>query len=126
MLQCTRMEALQDILKKYLQNFDGVGKLNDHQVKLHIDPHVKPVASPARPVSYHLKEHVEKEIDKMIGQDVIEEHPPTQPAPWVSNAVIATKPDGALQVTLDARNVNKAIQGSNLPIPRHEDIKGAT
>ena len=119
------MEALQDILKKYLQNFDELGKLNGHQVKLHIDPHVKPVASLSSKTPYHLKEHVEKEIDKMIAQDVIEEHPPTQPAPWVSNAVSAPKPDGALHVTLDARNVNKAIQGSNLPIPRHEDIKGA-
>lgn len=59
----------------------------------------------------------------MIAHDVIEEHTPTQPAPWVSNAVIPPKPDGALRVTLDARNVNKAIQATNLPIPRHEDIK---
>ena len=26
-------------------------------------------------------------------------------------------------MTLDARNLNKAIQSTNLPIPRHEDIK---
>ena len=110
MTQCTRKEALQDILKKYPQNFEGLDKLQDHQVKLHVDPRVKPVASPARRVA--------QEIDKMIAQDVIEKHPPTQPTPWVSNAVIAPKPDGA-----NAWNVNKAIKASNLPIPRHEDIK---
>ena len=33
-------------------------------------------------------------IGKIIAQNVIEEHPPTEPAPWVSNAVIEPKPDG--------------------------------
>ncbi len=59
----------------------------------------------------------------MVAQDVIEEHPPPEPAPWVSNAVIAPKSDGAIRMTLDARNVNKAIHASNVPIPRQEDIK---
>ena len=61
----------------------------------------------------------------MIDEDVIEEHPPNQPALWVSCAVITPKPksDGEIRVTLDARNVNKAIQSSNLPIPRQEDIR---
>ena len=123
MIQCSKKEALQDILKKYPQNFEGLGKLKNHQVKLHVDPSVKPVASPARPVPYHLKERIRTEIDKMVAQDVIEEHPPTEPAPWVSNTVIAPKSDSAIRMTLDARNVNKAIQASNLPIPRQEDNK---
>ena len=54
----------------------------------------------------------------MIKQEVIEEHPPDQPAPWISNVVLAPTPDGAIRVTLDARNVNKAIELTNLPIPR--------
>ena len=37
--------------------------------------------------------------------------------------MIAPKPDGGIRMTLDARNVNKAILPTNLPIPRHEDIK---
>lgn len=123
MIQSDNKEALQDILKNFPQNFKGLGMLKNHQVKLHVDASVKPVAAPARPVPYHLKERVAKEIEKMIEQDVIEEHPPTEPAPWVSNAVIAPKPDGAIRMTLDARNVNKAIQATNLPIPRQEDIK---
>jgi len=28
-----------------------------------------------------------------------------------------------LRVTLDAKNLNKALYSSNFPIPRHEDIK---
>ena len=116
-------ETLQNILQQFPQNFEGLGKLKNHQVKLHVDTSIKPVTTPARPVPYHLKERVTKEIEKMIKQDVIEEHPATKPAPWISNAVIAPKADGAIRMTLDARNVNKAIQSSNLPIPRQEDIK---
>ena len=59
----------------------------------------------------------------MINQDVIEEHPINQPAPWVSNAVIAPKIDDSIGMTLDACNVIKAIIPTNRPIPRHEDIK---
>ena len=123
MIQSGNKEALQAILQKFPQNFTRLGKLNNHQVKLHVDPTVKPVASPARPVPYHLRARVAKEIDKMVAQDVIEEHPPTEPAPWVSTAVIAPKSDGSIRMTLDARNVNKAIHASNVPIPRQEDIK---
>ena len=126
MIHSTENKAtLQNILQQFPQNFEGLGKLKNHQVKLHVDTSIKPVATPARPVPYHLKERVSKKIEKMIQmqQDVIEEHPATKPAPWISNAVIAPKADGAIRMTLDARNVNKAIQASNLPIPRQEDIK---
>ena len=40
----------------------------------------------------------------------------------VSNGVISPKSDGFFRITLDARNVNKAIIGTNHPIPRHDDI----
>ena len=125
MIHSTENKAtLQNILQQFPQNFEGgLGKFKNHQVKLHVDTSIKPVATPARPVPYHLKERVSKEIDKMNQQDVIEEHPATEPAPWISNAVIAPKADGAIRMTLYARNVNKAIQASNLPIPRQEDIK---
>ena len=53
----------------------------------------------------------------MISQDVIEEHPSNEPAPWVSNAVLAPKPDGYICVTLDTCNVNEAIHSTNQPIP---------
>ena len=38
-------------------------------------------------------------------------------------ATIVPKPNGDLRMTLDARNVNKALQSSNHPIPRQEDIR---
>ena len=53
---------------------------------------------------------------------MIEKHPCDQPAPWISNAVLAPKQNGSIRVTLDARNVNKALLSSNQPILKQEDI----
>ena len=116
-------DPIQEILAKYPENFAGIGKLKNHEVKFHTKENVKPVCVPPRSFPYHLKERAQKAIDEMINEGIIEEHPADEPAPWVSNSVLAPKPDGKLRVTLDARNVNKAIEPSKVPIPRHEDIK---
>ena len=94
---------LQSILEQFPENFIGLGKLRGHQVKLHIDPSVKPVIVPPRSAPYHLKDRVDKAIQEMITHDVIEEHPSNEPALWVSCAQIAPKSDGNIRVTLDAR-----------------------
>lgn len=116
-------QSIQSILAQYPEVFTGVGKLRNHQVKLHVDQSVKPVNVPPRLVPYHLKDRVNKAIAEMIEHNIIEEHPPDQPAPWVSCAQIALKPNGDIRVTLDGRNVNKALLSTNIPIPRQEDIK---
>lgn len=123
MMDKSKSQTLQDCLAKYPDNFKGLGKLHNHQVKLHIDATVKPVNVPPRSIPYHLQTRAQDVIDQMIRDDVIEEHPPNEPAPWVSNAVLAPKSDGSIRITLDARNANKAIQSTNIPIPNYEDIK---
>ena len=123
MIKLEAKQTMQDILCKYPQVFKGTGKLRGHQVNLLVDPDVKSVAEPPRRIPYHLKDRVDEKIDEMLRSDVIEEHPTGQPAPWVSNIVIAPKDDGDIRITLDAKNLNKAVQASNFPIPRQEDIK---
>ena len=70
---------------------------------------------------FHLRKKLEKELNKMEGEGLIEEH--TGPAPWISNTVLAPKDDESICVTVDMRNVNKAIQPTNIPIPHVEEIK---
>lgn len=115
-------QEIQECLAKYPENFRGLGKLNNYQVKLHVNEGIKPVNAP-RSTPYHLQERAANLIKEMIEQDVIEEHPIDQPAPWVSNCVLAPKEDGSMRMTIDARNVNKALIQTNQPIPRHEDVK---
>ena len=116
-------ENIQNCLIKYPENFSGLGKLRNHKVKLHTKADAKPVAVQMRAMPYHLQERGHMAIEEMLTDGVIEEHPRHEPAPWVSNCVLAPKPDGGIRITLDARAVNKAIEPTNSPIPRPEDIK---
>ena len=78
---------------------------------------------PQRPIPYHLRERAKKAIGTMVKEDVIEKHPENKQAPWISCAAITPKPNEDIRVILDSRNVNKAVQSTNLPIPRQEDVK---
>ena len=123
MIKLENKQTMQDILCKFPQVFKGTGKLRGHQVDLLVNPEVKPVAEPPRRIPYHLKDRVDEKVDEMLRSDVIEEHRTGKPAPWISNIVIAPKDDGDIRVTLDAKNLNEAVQASSFPIPRQEDIK---
>ena len=114
---------LQDTMLEFQECFSGFKKLKNHQVKLHADTSVKPKVTPERVTPYHLQERVDTLVESMIASDIIEEIPPNEPVPWISESTIAPKPDGDIRLTLDARNVNKALYSSNLPIPRQEDIR---
>ena len=111
------------IWQHYPQNFKGLGKLRNYQIKLYTDNSIKPVAVPPRSAPYHLKARVSDAIDNMLKEEVIEKHPINHPFPWVSSTFIVPKTIGSIRITLDARNVNKAIISTNQPIPKQEDIK---
>ena len=52
--------------------------------------------------------------------DVTEPH--HGPVTWLSNPVLVPKADGSMRVTVDLRNLNKALQETHLPIPKVDDI----
>ena len=123
-LDNNQIEQIQNILAKRPEIYSNqLGKHNSYQVKLHTIPDIKPIISPIRPTPYHLTERIDKMLQTMINNDVIEEHPIGEPTPWISNAHLVPKKDGSLRMTLDAKNLNKSIISTNLPIPRPEDIK---
>ena len=109
-------QELQDCLQKYPQNFNGLGKLDNHQRKLYVNGAIKLVNVPPRSIPYHLQERVDKLVQEMIEQDAIEEHWNDQTAPWVSNCVLEPKDSGSIRMTIDARN-NKALLPTTQPIP---------
>ena len=109
-----------NLLKKFPKLFSGLGKLNNYQVKLHVDESVPPVKESARPIPFHLKSKFDAEIAKLETQGVIEEH--QGPTSFISNLHLTPKDDGSTRVVLDMRNANKAIKSTNLPIPRPEHV----
>ena len=57
---------------EFLHLFKGIGKLKNHQVKIHIDTTVKTVAQKRRKTPFHLRDKVEREINELVKLDKIE------------------------------------------------------
>ena len=108
------------IMTRFPSIFKGTGTMKDYKVKFYVNEHVPPVHQPARPIPFHLRSKMDRELERMEKEDVIEQH--HGPAPWVSNVVMTPKDDGGLRITIDMRQANKAIEKTNLPIPRPEEI----
>ena len=85
------------IAEKYPGLFEGIGKLKDFEVKLHIDESVAPVAQPARRIPFHLRRKVASELQRLEQLGIIE--PVDGPTPWVSPlVVIPKKKNGEIQL----------------------------
>ena len=107
------------LVHEFRDRFEGLGKLRDHQVKLHIDPEVQPVTQPHRRIPFHLRQKVEKEIKRLEDLDVIEAV--EGPTPWVSPIVAAPKPK-AVRICVDMRLANNVISRERHLTPTIDDI----
>jgi len=118
-----------DVLKDFADMFQGVGKLKDFQLKLHINKNVQPVAQPVRRLPFGLRDKVDKKLDELLQEDIIEEVP-CGPTEWTSPLVVVPKPDGDIRICVDMRRANEAIERERHPIPTIEevlhDLNGAT
>ena len=118
-----------DIRTKFSDIFEGVGKLINYKVKLHIDKTVPPVAQPVRRVPFGLREKVEKHLYDLEKKGIIE---PVvgRPTEWVSPLVVVPKSGGDVRVCVDMRRANEAILRERHPIPTVDevihDMNGAT
>ena len=93
--------------------------LGGYQLKLHIDPEVKPVALKLRRIPYPLKEKVTKKISELLDLDMIEKV--SGPTTWLGPAVIAPKQDD-VRIGMDMRCANEAIRREELPIPTVDEM----
>lgn len=110
-----------DVLKDFADIFQGVGKLKDFQLKLHINKNVKPVAQPVRRLPFGLRDKVDKKLDELLQEDIIEEVP-CGPTEWTSPLVVVPKPDGDIRICVDMRRANGAIERERHPIPTIEEV----
>ena len=93
---------LQNILTEYDDRFHGIGTLKDkdgkiNQVKIQVDPSVKPVAQKYRPPPVHLEDKLLIELDKWEHINatetgpIIQKIPDNKPTTWLSNLVVTPK-----------------------------------
>ena len=62
---------------------------------------IKTKIDPPRSVPHHVRARVVHSLEKIIINYFIKEHSSNEPVAWVSCAVIVSKDDGFLLVTLD-------------------------
>ena len=86
------------LVSEYQDIFDGIGKLKDVQVRLHIDTSVVPVKQPHRHIPFHMRSQVDAELDNLECQDIIEKV--SGPTPWVSPIVASPKPKNPSQIRI--------------------------
>ncbi|XP_033121317.1 uncharacterized protein K02A2.6-like [Anneissia japonica] len=108
-----------EIVDKY-PIFDGIGKFKGVEVKLHIDPTVKPTQRKHRRIPFHIRKDVDKELNRLMDLDIIEKV--EGPTPWASPIFVVPKGNGSIRICVDMRQVNKAILRERHPIPTLDDI----
>ena len=121
--------ASDTLLEQYAHVFDGIGKLKDYKVKLHIDNTVKSVVQKHRRIPFHRRRAVEAQLETLRNSDTIE--PAVGPTPWVSPIVTVSKKDpNHIRICVDMRAPNKAIKRERHITPTNDelmnDLNGAT
>ena len=120
----------EQLCEKYQSIFDGIGKLKDTQINIHIDPTVQPVVQQHRRIPFHVRKQVEAELQRLENLDIIEKV--EGPTPWVSPIVVAPKSKDPSQIRLciDMRLPNKAVKRERHITPTIDDmildLNGAT
>ena len=109
-----------DLVDKYKACFEGVGKLTDYQVKIHVNREVNPVAQHPRRVPFSLREKVESKLHELEQLDIIEKV--KGPTPWVSPIVVVPKPSGEIRLCVDMRRANEAIVRERHPVPTVDEV----
>ena len=109
-----------ELKAKYPSVFQGIGKLNDYQLKLHVDPSVTPVVQKMRRVPFSIKDKVTAKVNELLEKDIIEKV--EGPTVWVSPVVVAPKPSGDIRLCVDMRRANEAIIRERLPIPTIDEV----
>ncbi len=59
-------QSTDTILRSFEDRFTGIGKLKDFQLKLHVDPSVKPVAQALRQTPFKMRKQISDKIDELV------------------------------------------------------------
>ena len=118
--QSESVEFQDEILKKFSDVFQGIGCL-EGEYHLEVDPDVKPVAHQPRRYPAAKLDALKTNLDQMVRDGIIEPLG-EQSTKWVSSCLPVDKPDGSLRITMDPKDLNKAILRSQLLIPTIEEI----
>jgi hypothetical protein len=113
--------TLDQLIQSNSHLFQGLGRMKDTQIRLHIDESVTPVKQSYRRIPFHLRAKVEKQLQSMLDDDIIE--PVTVAKSWISPVVIVAKRNSDdVRICIDMRCANKAVQRERHIMPTMDDI----
>ena len=112
----------ESLLAEYSDLFQGLGKLKNYKVKLHIDESVQPVAQPHRRIPFHIRKKVEEQLAKLEAADIIE--PVHEATPWISPILVVPKPrkPEEIRICVDMRRANEAVKRERHLMPTRDEI----
>ena len=109
---------------RFLDVFEGIGKLPDKPYEIHLDPKVPPKQTPCRPVPIYLKDAFKQEIDRMLKAGILKLV--QEATPWINSFMLVKGTDKQgkpkLHICLDPTNLNKAIIRELYHFKTPEDI----
>ena len=88
--------------------FKGTGCVQESNVKLEVDPNVKPVHDPPRKIPIRTRGPLKKHLKDLSDMNIIRKV--NGYTPWTNSIVIAHRKDKSIRLCLDPRNLNKAIK----------------
>ena len=108
------------LVKKFHRVFsDGVGKLPG-EYHMMLDETVKPVQHPPRRVPVAIQERLRETLEDLERREIVARV--TTPTSWISSMVVVPKPNGTLRICLDPKDLNRALQRENYPLPTIEEV----
>lgn len=113
------------MLKKYKNvfawNYEDL-KTYDTSIIQHTIPMIsdeKPIHQKLRKIHPNLENKMKSELNKLLKAKITF---PIRHSRWVSNHVLVRKKNGDIRICIDFRNINKACQKDNFPLPPMELI----
>ena len=115
-------QQIKNITEHYPAVFKGIGKHKYRQVKLLIDPAVKPIIQPQRKIAFAKREKLDKILDELEQSGVIEHV--DGPTAWLSNLVLTPKANPEeIRMNVDMTTANTAIRRTRHVIPTLEELR---
>ena len=122
---CTNACSVQssyDLFNSYQSITEGVGCIPGLYT-LNVDPHVNPVVHSPRPIAAALRNQVQDQLNGMEKDGIIEKVPVGEPSEWCSSLhVVLKKNKKDVRITIDPRDLNKALRREYHPIATIEDV----
>ena len=119
-LEVQRYALKEQLINQHPMVFsENVGQL-EGEYHIRLNTSIEPIQHALRRVPVAIRDQLKETLDGLVQRDIIA--PVAKPTSWISSMVVVPKKNDALQICLDPKDLNCAIQREHYPLPTIEDI----